>query len=83
MKIKKKNNKQNKKSINSKGTKRLSLFSLLITLCLLPLIISIIILSSVSLYVTKSNLEQAAKDSRVVVAKRPARILLNFIEITS
>ena len=72
MKIKKKNNKQNKKSINSKGTKKLSLFSLLITLCLLPLIISIIILSSVSLYVTKSNLEQAAKDTLFVVANNLA-----------
>lgn len=72
MKIKKKNNKQNKKGINSKGTKKLSLFSLLITLCLLPLIISIIILSSVSLYVTKGNLEQAAKDTLFVVANNLA-----------
>lgn len=72
MNLKKEKNKQNKKGINSKGTKKLSLFSLLITLCLLPLIISIIILSSVSLYVTKSNLEQAAKDTLFVVANNLA-----------
>lgn len=72
MNLKKEKNKQNKKGINSKGTKKLSLFSLLITLCLLPLIISIIILSSVSLYVTKGNLEQAAKDTLFVVANNLA-----------
>jgi len=72
MNLKKEKNKQNKKGINSKGTRKLSLFFLLITLCLLPLIISIIILSSVSLYVTKDNLEQAAKDTLFVVANNLA-----------
>lgn len=52
--------------------KKFSLFSMLITLSLIPLVISIVILSTVSLYVTKSNLEQAAKDTLFVVANNLA-----------
>lgn len=52
--------------------KKFSLFSMLITFSLIPLIISIVILSTVSLYVTKSNLEQAAKDTLFVVANNLA-----------
>lgn len=55
-----------------KGAFKCNLFSLLITLSLIPLILSIVILSSISVLVTKGNLEQAAKDTLFVVANNLA-----------
>ena len=47
---------------------KLSLFSVLLMLALVPLIPSVIILGMVSLTITKSNLETGAKDTLYVVA---------------
>ena len=59
------------KSIKSnKG--RISLFSMLISLSVVPLILAIVIVSGVSLYVTKNNLEAAAKDTLHIVANNLA-----------
>ena len=68
----KKEKKLKKKAVKTKTQAKLSLFSMLITLSLIPLIISIAIISGVSLYVTKSNLEQATKDMLFVVANNLA-----------
>lgn len=49
-----------------------SLFTLLMTISLIPLVLSVAILSVTSLLITKSNLEQAAKDTLFVVANNLA-----------
>lgn len=51
---------------------KLSLFTMLILLSLLPLILSIAIISAISLYITKSNLEKDAKERLYVVANNLA-----------
>lgn len=55
-------------------TKKLkfSLFAMLVTISLIPLVLSVVILSVTSLLITKSNLEQAAKDTLFVVANNLA-----------
>lgn len=55
-------------------TKKLkfSLFVMLVTISLIPLVLSVVILSVTSLLITKSNLEQAAKDTLFVVANNLA-----------
>ena len=60
--------KEKKLKTVSKTKGKLSLFSVLIMLALVPLVPSVIILGMVSLTVTKSNLETGAKDTLHVVA---------------
>ena len=60
--------KEKKLKTVSKTKGKLSLFSVLIMLALVPLVPSVIILGMVSLTVTKSNLETGAKDTLYVVA---------------
>lgn len=60
--------KKTRKTKVNKAKGKLSLFSVLIMLALVPLIPSVIILGMVSLTVTKSNLETGAKDTLYVVA---------------
>lgn len=64
----KKQNKQNKQ----KKQVGFSLFSMLMGLSTIPLVISIAIISLASLYTTKNNLENAAKDTLFVVANNLA-----------
>lgn len=49
-----------------------SLFTMLIIISLIPLILSVVIISASSVVITKSNLEQAAKDKLYVVANNLA-----------
>ncbi len=51
---------------------KFSLFTMLIMVSLLPLILSVVIISSVSLYVTKNNLEKDAKETLYIVANNLA-----------
>ena len=60
--------KEKKLKTVSKTKGKLSLFSVLLMLALVPLIPSVIILGMVSLTITKSNLETGAKDTLYVVA---------------
>ena len=60
--------KEKKLKTVSKTKGKLSLFSVLIMLALVPLVPSVIILGMVSLTITKSNLETGAKDTLYVVA---------------
>ena len=68
----KKGKKQKTENKKWKGAFKCNLFSLLIALSVVPLILSIAILSSISVLVTKGNLEQAAKDTLFVVANNLA-----------
>ncbi len=65
-----------KKRINRKSEKgkkhRAGLFSMLITLSLVPLMLSIAIISTISFYITKNNLEKNAKDTLYIVANNLA-----------
>lgn len=45
------------------------LFTMLITISIIPLILSITIICAASLYITKSNLEKEAKDTLFIVAR--------------
>ena len=51
---------------------RFSLFSMLITLSLIPLILSIGIISTISVYVTKNNLEEESQATLYIVANNLA-----------
>lgn len=51
---------------------RFSLFTMLIVFSLVPLILSIVIVSTASLYITKNNLEKEAKDTLFIVASNLA-----------
>lgn len=55
---------------------RLNLFTLLVMFSLVPLILSIGIISTTSLYMTKSNLEKEAKDTLFIVANNLASYCL-------
>lgn len=57
----------------TKGKKKFSLFSMLTTISLLPLVLSIVIVGMVSLSITKSNLESNAQDTLYVVANNLSR----------
>ena len=71
--------KEKKLKTVSKTKGKLSLFSVLLMLALVPLIPSVIILGMVSLTITKSNLETGAKDTLYVVANN----LSNFCKENS
>ncbi len=66
------NKRKGEKKIKSKETQkksfRLSLFSILTMLSLLPLVLSIVIVGTVSLSITKENLENNARDTLYIVA---------------
>lgn len=49
-----------------------SLFAMLVTFSLIPLVLSIAVISFVSLYITRNNLEQGAEDSLYLVANNLA-----------
>ena len=51
---------------------KFSLFSMLMTLSLIPLILSVGIISTTSLYITKNNSEEGAKDTLFIVANNLA-----------
>ena len=51
---------------------KFSLFSMLITLSLIPLILSIGIISTISVYVTKNNLEEESQATLYIVANNLA-----------
>ncbi|MBP3578320.1 MAG: cache domain-containing protein, partial [Lachnospiraceae bacterium] len=57
----------------TKGKKRFSLFSMLTTISLLPLILSVVIVGLVSLSITRSNLESNAQNTLYVVANNLSR----------
>ena len=71
MTTKMKNMKVKDKKTKEKGSK-FSLFSMLIALSVIPLILSITIISGISLYITKSNLEKESKDTLFIVANNLA-----------
>jgi len=63
--------KVNEKKIKEKKPKqgfKFSMFAMLITLSLIPLVLSVVIISGTSLQITKKNLEQSAQDTLYVVA---------------
>ena len=60
--------KKTRKTKENKAKGKLSLFSVLIMLALVPLVPSVIILGMVSLTVTKSNMEASAQETLYVVA---------------
>ena len=62
----KKKNREKKVKVKNKG--KLSLFSVLIMLALVPLVPSVIVVGLVSLSITKSNMETSAQDMLYVVA---------------
>ncbi len=68
--VKKKKDKNIKKS-EDKGLK-FSLFAMLITLSLIPLVLSVGVISTTSLYVTQENLEKTTEDTLYVVANNLA-----------
>lgn len=76
--VKKERTKTNKKLMNKADKKaekkgfKLSLFAMLITLSLIPLVLSVVIISVTSLYVTKNNLEKATKDTLYVTSNNLA-----------
>ena len=77
MKNKQMKNKQIKnKQVKIKQAKnkqfKFSLFSMLMTLSLIPLILSVGIISTTSLYITKNNSEEGAKDTLFIVANNLA-----------
>ena len=55
-----------------KGNGKFSLFAMLIMLSLVPLILSITIISAVSLFISKSNLEKESKEILFIVANNLA-----------
>lgn len=61
------------KVLKTKGKKRFSLFSMLTTISLLPLILSVVIVGLVSLSITRSNLESNAQNTLYVVANNLSR----------
>ncbi len=77
MKNKQMKNKQIKnKQVKNKQVKnkqfKFSLFTMLMTLSLIPLILSVGIISTTSLYITKNNSEEGAKDTLFIVANNLA-----------
>lgn len=52
--------------------RRISLFMMLVALSIIPLLLSIVIISAISLSVTRSNLEKTARDTLYVVANNLA-----------
>lgn len=60
------------KTLKAKGNGSFSMFTMLITLSLIPLILSVAIISVVSLTITKNNLENDAKDTLYIVANNLA-----------
>lgn len=57
--------------MKKKGFK-ISLFMMLLSLSLIPLILSVAIISATSLYITKNNLEESAEDTLYIVANNLA-----------
>lgn len=55
-----------------KSKAKFSLFSILILLSLIPLVLSIIIISAISLFITNRNLESASKNTLYIVANNLA-----------
>ena len=55
-----------------KNKSKFSLFSILIMLSLIPLVLSIVIISTISLYITNYNLESASKNTLYIVANNLA-----------
>ena len=76
--VKKERTKTKKKPMNKADKKaekkgfKLSLFAMPITLSLIPLVLSVVIISVTSLYVTKNNLEKATKDTLYVTSNNLA-----------
>ena len=76
--VKKERTKTKKKPMNKADKKaekkgfKLSLFAMLITLSLIPLILSVAVISVTSLYVTRNNLEKATKDALYVTSNNLA-----------
>ena len=52
--------------------KKSSLFGVLITLSIVPLILSVVIISIISLTITKNNLEEKSRDTLFIVANNLA-----------
>ena len=71
-----KNKQMKNKQIKNKQVKnkqfKFSLFTMLMTLSLIPLILSVGIISTTSLYITKNNSEEGAKDTLFIVANNLA-----------
>ena len=76
--VKKERTKTKKKPMNKTDKKaekkgfKLSLFAMLITLSLIPLVLSVAVISVTSLYVTRNKLEKATKDTLYVTSNNLA-----------
>ena len=62
-----------KKTVKDKQGVKLGLFSFLMGICLLPLTISIVIISIMSSHITRTNLEDSTKENMYVVATNLAQ----------
>lgn len=69
---KKVNNIKEKKNVNGKSGFKFSLFTMLILVSLLPVIVSVAIMSGASLVITKNSLEDGAENTLYIVANNLA-----------